>query len=536
MPLAHTPKKAMGGVDHRSPQSGTDKREARASPTIEAQLTNVRRSIGEWEGGVGDQKPSTSTTKPRSPSRPETATLAPLKQKPRAAPQTVRRKSTEFAGAAPSSETESVRVTDRVKEGRALLVKIKTYLGESRNLKSDLKTGITVGVEKLYQLLKEEASNTAPETKNGPEDKSVETRETANNRPKTETEELQRLRKLEKMLEEQKELLTQNKEDMKTLKKNLKQRNDTEAQVGDQKRKLEELVDEVRGLRLTTENTGQKVSSLHEAMPTYAEVLAKTNSTQIPPKTRTQHSIIVSSNVEKDTSEEVMSKVREALGATANGFQITRAQKVKNQKVVLSCATKEELKKVSDKISAKNLAVEQAKNKDPLIIIKNLLAFNKDEDIVASLRTQNGSILGQMSDEEFRAAVKYRRRARNPHENHVVLQVSPQIWKRLTEAGRVHIDLQQVAVSDQSPLIQCTRCLGYGHGRKLCKEPADLCSYCAGPHLRAECTSYLTGETPNCRNCRLAKNPETGHNAFDSDCPIRKRWDAIARASVAYHC
>lgn len=536
MPLAHTPKKTVSNANTQSPQNETGNGKESLSPKKQTHLTNVRRSIGEWECGV-DPKPSTSTATSCPPCALSTIPLVLQKQKTKEASKSACRTSDELVSVPPSTEKEIAKNSDRIKEGRALLIKIKTYLGESRNLKSDLKMGITVSVEKLYQLLKEEAINTTPDTKKGSETKykREETQEPGLI-PEAEIKEQQKFKKLERLLEDQTKLLLQNKADMEALRKSLEQREDMEGLGEVQKGNLEKLVDEIKEIRLTTDNTSRKISSLHDAMPTYAEVLAKSNSTQITPKTRPQHSVIVSSNIEKDTSEEVLGKVREALGATTNGFQVTRAQKVRNQKVVISCATKEELQKVTEKIRAKNLAVEVAKNKDPLVIIKNLLAFNTDENIVASLRSQNGSILGDLAEEEFRAMVRYRKKARNPHENHVVLQVSPKVWQRLTETGRIHIDLQYVAVSDQSPLIQCTRCLGYGHGRKLCKEPADLCSYCTGPHLRRDCPSYLMGETPNCRNCRLAKNPEIGHNAFDSECPIRKRWDAISRSSVAYQC
>ncbi|CAH2088587.1 unnamed protein product [Euphydryas editha] len=65
-----------------------------------------------------------------------------------------------------------------------------------------------------------------------------------------------------------------------------------------------------------------------------------------------------------------------------------------------------------------------------------------------------------------RLQVKYHRRARNPLTAHVVLSASPALWRRITEKGSVHIDLQRVRAEDQTPLVQCTRCLGCGHDRR----------------------------------------------------------------------
>ncbi|CAH2086403.1 unnamed protein product [Euphydryas editha] len=123
---------------------------------------------------------------------------------------------------------------------------------------------------------------------------------------------------------------------------------------------------------------------------------------------------------------------------------------------------------------------------------------------------------------------------RNPHTVHVVIGTSPTLWSRITGMGSVHVDLQRVRAEDQSPLVQCTRCLGYGHSKKFCKEPADGCSHCGGLHHKAECAEWVAGVPPTCRNCKKAKLESFEHNAFSSSCPVRKRWDELARSAVSY--
>lgn len=248
------------------------------------------------------------------------------------------------------------------------------------------------------------------------------------------------------------------------------------------------------------------------------------------------HSIIVSSMELKDTSEAVIQKIRTAVDAKVTGIRVDKMRKARDQKVVLGCETKEELSKLTERLKASqpDLKVEERTNKDPLVILKDVLTINNDDDILSALKNQNRHLLADISDEDYRVSVKYRKRARNPHINHVVLQVSPQVWQKLTAAGKLHVDLQRIIVQDQSPLIQCSRCLGFGHGRKLCKETTDLCSHCTDPHLRKDCPTFLAGDSATCRNCQLAKLDKLDHNSFDSGCPIRKKWDILARSSVAY--
>ncbi|GBP90774.1 hypothetical protein EVAR_102456_1 [Eumeta japonica] len=107
---------------------------------------------------------------------------------------------------------------------------------------------------------------------------------------------------------------------------------------------------------------------------------------------------------------------------------------------------------------------------------------NSDEDIVRSLRTQNRHLSEGLDWDKVRARVCYRRRARNDLECHPVLEVSPELYHRLIKAG-LYTWLQRRPVWDQSPLVQCSRCLGYGHGKRYCKEVSESARTAAGSTL-----------------------------------------------------
>lgn len=273
--------------------------------------------------------------------------------------------------------------------------------------------------------------------------------------------------------------------------------------------------------------------------PTYAEVVAKRvvdECAQLSKPPKRVHSIIVGSTDPQDTAGIVEQKIRSSLEARKNGLRLQGVRKLKGSKVLLTCESPEELEKVELRIrGCEELLAEEAKGKDPLVILKNLLSCNTEADIVASLGGQNAELWADLEEGSFRVSERYRRRARNANESMVILQVSPEVWMRLNSAGKVHIDMQLVNVRDQSPLVQCTRCLGFGHGRRLCKEEVDSCSHCGGSHMRTNCPDYEAGAIPNCRNCRVvAGGREAGHNALSRDCPTRKKWDALARESYNY--
>ena len=174
------------------------------------------------------------------------------------------------------------------------------------------------------------------------------------------------------------------------------------------------------------------------------------------------------------------------------------------------------------------------RNRDPLLVLRDVLNVHSDEEVVRALGNQNPEVFRGLGEGDRRMSVKFRRKARNPLCGHIVLVVSPALWRRMLDTGRVRVDLQSVRVEDQSPLVQCTRCLGFGHSRRFCRDTQDLCSHCGGDHKKAECPSSRRGEAPKCINCDRARLTQKGHNAFDQECMVRKKWDALARATIAY--
>ena len=174
------------------------------------------------------------------------------------------------------------------------------------------------------------------------------------------------------------------------------------------------------------------------------------------------------------------------------------------------------------------------KNKNPLVVLKDVFITSDDEEIIKALHTQNEEIFRDLSQEDRETTVKFKKRTKNPKTAHVIVQVGPVVWRRMTEAGALYLDLQRIRVEDQSPLIQCTRCLAFGHGRKFCSESADRCSHCGGPHLREKCADYMAGIEPQCCNCSRSKLRKTDHNAFSAECPVRRKWDYLARATTTY--
>lgn len=451
------------------------------------------------------------------------------------------------------------KYANRLIEAKACVTKAKIHLENSRNTKNTIKTEVTNAIDRLYQLIKEAEQ----EIKNlGKESQEPTIKEPIVKKPQTDTENLGAWMgvmraEINNMSEAIQELtsptplkcsgninLGQVIKEIKNL------RTDIEAHSNRANGKMTALQEEIKTQASVTATTMPNLSTNHtksidrlveevqelrqKTEQTYASVVGSRPTEQTMGRT-TLHSVIVTSKDETETGDEVLEKLRMAVDAKEGWVKIEKVRKGKDRKIIVGLKTKEEREKFKEKLGRDGaLNVEEIQNKDPLVILKDILHYNSDEDILNALRKQNLDMFKGLEKNENKTEIAYKKRTRNPHTSHIVMRVSPKIWQRMVDAEYVHIDLQRVRVADQSPLVQCSLCLGYGHGRRFCKETTEKCCHCGGPHMRNECPNWRTGAMASCCNCTNAKIENANHNAFSNECTIRKKWDALARATIAY--
>ncbi|GBP00241.1 hypothetical protein EVAR_66469_1 [Eumeta japonica] len=120
----------------------------------------------------------------------------------------------------------------------------------------------------------------------------------------------------------------------------------------------------------------------------------------------------------------------------------------------------------------------------PLIIIRDVLKVNSDAQIVESLKRQNGHTTEGLIG-EVEARVRYRRRARNPR-----VPSGPRgVARAIYASHKTGYVCGVAAATGLGPvaLVQCSRCLGFGHSKKWCREQNDKCAHCGGDHTGPTC-------------------------------------------------
>lgn len=438
----------------------------------------------------------------------------------------------------------------RVSEAKAYLVKGSILIRNSRNLRKDIKTGVIESLEKLYLLVKEAEEGKPYE--NIIKENIITSQESILDHFNI-TNVTKNIIEKDNIIEgEIVQLLKENKKEINKIQTTLEELKEQQQKTNQiEKIKGETVSNCLSFCHIVEENNkiikenNRKINDLkveiqenkkYQENRSYANVVAGQTRKQ-PSFKPALHSVIISSKIETETGDEVLNQIKEVIKATENDIKIDRIRKAKDAKVIISCGSKEERNKIKEKlhVAKDKLKVEEIKNKNPLINMKYVKGTITDEEILKSLRNLNKEIFTENEKEKNKIEIAYRKKTYNQLINHIVIRVSPQIWKSMLEKGYVHLDYQRVKVEDQSPLIQCTNCLEYGHGRKYCKhDKQEKCSHCGEQHFKTQCEKWITGQPPTCSNCVHAKMVDTNHNAFSDECRIKKKWEDLARSSINY--
>lgn len=155
------------------------------------------------------------------------------------------------------------------------------------------------------------------------------------------------------------------------------------------------------------------------------------------------------------------------------------------------------------------LKVEENPKVNPRIIIHGVPTSMTAEDIRNELIAQN---LEQGTDKDLKVIYIYPAK-KNGRYTSCVLEVAPAIRNILLRSGRVFLRYAACNIADYIRILQCYKCLQFGHIAANCKS-GPACSRCSGDHEMRDCTRK--NEPPVCRNCKQIRTYDLDHEATDS--------------------
>ncbi|XP_023238589.1 uncharacterized protein LOC111637342 [Centruroides sculpturatus] len=159
----------------------------------------------------------------------------------------------------------------------------------------------------------------------------------------------------------------------------------------------------------------------------------------------------------------------------------------------------------------------------PQIIVYSAPAHINREEIPTLILSQNEIFNEFLSKEDFNKdfTIKFVMGKKTDAFVNWVIEVSPRIRELFLRLGKLNLAWSRCRVADFHPILQCFRCLRYGHSTKNCSKTTPTCSHCSGEHSYRECKNLES--SPICCNCKHSKDGCFNHNARDGTCPLFRK-------------
>ncbi|KAG1699336.1 Retrovirus-related Pol polyprotein from type-1 retrotransposable element R1 4 [Nymphon striatum] len=205
---------------------------------------------------------------------------------------------------------------------------------------------------------------------------------------------------------------------------------------------------------------GATVVKERPSQPTYANVVAKAvASHRSPPETI----IVESQDADIKTAGQLQALVKDSVNLREAKIGVTNIRHAGTKLIIKTQNSVDKgtlVNLINNTLKAK-VKVWAPQKWRPNILVKNVPEDVKDDDIVDSILDQNNLVREDDSCIKKRFSFKSARGCR-----HVVLDVSPGMFKTLNSLGRVLVGWTSCRLEKFISVKKCTACFGYGHSKK----------------------------------------------------------------------
>lgn len=257
-----------------------------------------------------------------------------------------------------------------------------------------------------------------------------------------------------------------------------------------------------------------KQSELQREKPTFASILT---SKKFDKTLKADNSVVVFplDKTSGKNPEDMHTDLKKVLNPVAEGIKITSTRKLGTKGLLIRTEEKQDLNALleSPKFKDLGLSVSRPTKKMPRLALYGVPSEMTSEEIGQSLIKLNKLEESEVND-QLKFIFKFGKRDQITT-NHVI-QVSPELRKKLIKLGKIFLGWSCCRVEDHIQISRCYKCNGFGHVGKFCKQTSSSCSHCSGDHDVKDCQKK--NEAPCCVNCKRFKLQHE-HAASDRNCP-----------------
>ncbi|CAK1545376.1 unnamed protein product [Leptosia nina] len=217
----------------------------------------------------------------------------------------------------------------------------------------------------------------------------------------------------------------------------------------------------------------QQLAAAHQPSPimTHAQAVRATPSRSVtfptaspPTPPVSKPALIVSSKKDSSSSSDTLNCWRKNVSFRDTNFAPAGVHFVSNGKLRVEFDRPEQLEVAMKKIGESNpeIQAEVSRKLRPMFIVKGVSSDISATDLKYIIINQNENIKANIRNEadvEF----KFKRPNRNSNLYNAVFVSAPYLWRHIVQSLKLNIDHQRVHVEDFTPLLQCFKCLKFGH-------------------------------------------------------------------------
>ncbi|XP_026686804.1 uncharacterized protein LOC113471673 [Diaphorina citri] len=227
-------------------------------------------------------------------------------------------------------------------------------------------------------------------------------------------------------------------------------------------------------------------------------------------------------NQDYKVPEDIKEGLKRNIRPGSLGMKVCRLVKTKDS-VVVDMEQEETANMTGFIQQVKDLGLDCSEpgRKQPRIVIFDISSELQMEEMKRALCEQNRDIISTEAEEGIKPLYVYGKRTTG--KVNCVLEVSPELRKKLIGKQRVYIGWESCRVLDHVRAIFCYKCQKFGHVAAKCEDNAR-CGWCGMGHETRDCEEVKKQQfTKKCVMCCDIGLNGTSHKAGSKECEAYKR-------------
>lgn len=237
------------------------------------------------------------------------------------------------------------------------------------------------------------------------------------------------------------------------------------------------------------------------------------NKSNDPALTQKEKVVYISSKDNQDiTSDDLRKNFTNIVSPTKDKISVVSIKSTKQNSLRVVVNSEQDIDKLRKHPGLDKMTIEDPLRRNPRIILYDVDSTLNADNLKNCIIEQN-----LCTEDVNKLQVCFRTGPRDKARVHWVIEVSPDIRKRLLAKGRIFIEFSSVKIKDYLHIAKCFKCFDYGHIAKFCKD-TQKCRKCGEQnHTAIDCASKEKEICIPCKNRKI-----NCANKGQSDCPSYK--------------